>query len=77
MPDFTPEQQAFISKCLATHLHLCDRANDARKLGLVILAHELDGLARSLQDAIANQERAFRDQTLAQQLDFNHRQEGE
>ena len=78
MPDFTPEQITYLERCKKSQDRCLDMATEALQLRLGILAKELTHIARQLQAAIANQERAFRDGTLAvpEQLDLNHPEEG-
>jgi hypothetical protein len=72
--DFTPEQLIFLERCKKSQERASDMATEALTLHLTILAREWVYIARQLEAAVQNQERAFRDQTLVQ-LDFNHPQE--
>jgi hypothetical protein len=78
MPALTPAQLKFIEKSRTAVGRAADLALEAELVKLPILAGEWKHIATQLKDAIGNQERAFRDQTLAvpEQLDLNHPQEG-
>jgi hypothetical protein len=79
MPSFTDPQLRFLQSCKVRVERCRELAAEAHRLGLPILAREWDALATHLTNAIGNQERAFREDTLAEpstQLDFNHPEEG-
>jgi hypothetical protein len=79
MTDFTDPQLRFLQSCKARVERCRELAAEAARLGLPILAREWDALATNLENAIGNQERAFREDTLAEppkQLDLNHPEKG-
>jgi hypothetical protein len=77
MPDCTPAQITYLERCRKSQDRCLDMATEALQLRLTILPKEWTHIARQLQAAVANQERAFRDQTLVpEQLDLNHPEEG-
>ncbi len=78
MPDFTFQQKQFLTKSLASAGRCRDMATEALNLNLPLLATEWLACAKSIENGIGFEERAFREGTLAEptQLDFNHPEEG-
>jgi hypothetical protein len=65
MKNFNDSQTRFLQSCRIRAERCREFGAEADRLGLPILAREWDFMAKNLENAIGNQERAFREEALA------------